>query len=150
MTSAPRSASSRPPEGPATMWLSSRTRKPVSGRRPVPPLASPSVICDIFLQVVTTRVRPVARRWQTSHNEASASRRIFLTHSIATGGIVNFFGLTLLLDSGGFGFHVAHASSLIVRAIETEGPPERDRAKNRAIQPRQVHDPGIQEEPLRG
>ena len=49
---------------------------------------------------------------------------------------------------GVFGFHVAHASSLIVRAIETEGPPGRDRAKNRAIQPRQVHDPGIQEEPL--
>src|SRR5262249_3796703 len=54
---------------------------------------------------------------------------------------------TLLLDSGVFGFHVAHASSLIVRAIETAGPPGRDRAKNRAIQPRQVHDPGIQEEP---
>ena len=64
MTSAPRSASSRPPEGPATMWLSSRTRKPVSGRRPVPPVAAPSVICDIFLQVVTTSVRPVAR-WLT-------------------------------------------------------------------------------------
>src|SRR5438094_9440559 len=64
MTSAPRSASSRPPDGPATMWLSSRTRKPVSGRRPVPPVAAPSVICDIFLHVVTTSVRPVAR-WLT-------------------------------------------------------------------------------------
>ncbi len=31
--------------------------------------------------------------WQASQNEASASRRIFLTHSIATGGIVNLFGL---------------------------------------------------------
>src|SRR2546428_4836124 len=64
MTSAPRSARSRPPEGPATMWLSSSTRKPVSGRRPVPPVAAPSVICDISLQVVTTSVRPVAR-WLT-------------------------------------------------------------------------------------
>ena len=64
MTSAPRSASSRPPEGPATIWLSSRTRKPVSGRRPVPPVVAPSVICDISLQVVTTSVRPVAR-WLT-------------------------------------------------------------------------------------
>jgi hypothetical protein len=35
----------------------------------------------------------------------------------------------------------------MVMAIETEGPLGRDRAKNRAIQPRQVHAPGIQEEP---
>src|SRR5262245_3719986 len=74
MTSAPRSASSRPPEGPATMWLSSRTRKPVSGRRPVPPVAASSVICDIFLQVVTTSVCPVAR-WADRPRSESSTRR---------------------------------------------------------------------------
>src|SRR5437773_11514122 len=51
------------------MWLSSSTRKPVSGRRPVPPVAAPSVICDIFLHVVMTSVRPVAR-WLTVARDA--------------------------------------------------------------------------------
>ena len=55
------------------MWLSSRTRKPVGGRRPVPPVAASSVICDIFLQVVTTSVRPVAR-WLTVALDARQAR----------------------------------------------------------------------------
>src|SRR6266487_4919705 len=51
----------------------------------------PATFADVRSGCATENLQPVRcfTTWQASQNEASTSRRIFLTHSIATGGIVN-------------------------------------------------------------
>jgi hypothetical protein len=58
--------------------------------------------------------------------------------------VLFLLSMTLLLDSGVFGFPVAQEFSRIFEALEKSGLTGRDRDTNRVIRPRHVHAPGIQ------
>ena len=47
-------------------------------------------------------------------------------------------------NSGGLGFHVVQNSHAFSRLLKKKDPKEEIVTKNRVVQPRQIHDPGIQ------